>query len=174
MQLTGKQIVERGIIKAGNGQPLDDECIQQQGVDVRVAKIYKVDIYNPGKIPAEGKTRLPKNGGEARRDESGEVKTYWLDPGYYEVVLDASCKIPNNIAGYFKSRSSVVRCGGDIRSGQYDAGFETDTCGCFLKVEIPMVIEVGARVAQFICYESEPVENTYDGQYQNQKPGEQR
>ena len=168
MQLTGKQIVNQGII---NG--VCPEGIQQQGVDVRVSNIRVVratdDAY--GFIPAQGKTTLP--------DTSMNVgtiydfqRTFWsLEPGYYEVEFEESCKIPANCAMYFKTRSSLVRCGAEIRSGQFDGGFETEKMGAFLKVELPIRIEVGARVAQAIVTETYPVdvENLYNGQWQNDK-----
>lgn len=164
MQLTGKQIVNQNII--GGVCP---EGIQQQGVDVRVMDIKRVDTHNDtivGYIPAKGKTHLP-----IQKDiELCQDGLFWeLVPGYYEVTFEESCKIPANCAMYFKTRSSLVRCGAEIRSGQFDGGFETEKMGAFLKVELPIRIEVGARVAQAIVTETYPVdaENLYNGQWQN-------
>lgn len=166
MQLTGKQIVNQNII--GGVCP---EGIQQQGVDVRVMDIKRVDTHNDtivGYIPAKGKTHLP-----IQKDvELCQDGLFWeLIPGYYEVTFEESCKIPANCAMYFKTRSSLVRCGAEIRSGQFDGGFETEKMGAFLKVELPIRIEVGARVAQAIVTETYPVdaENLYNGQWQNDK-----
>jgi hypothetical protein len=41
--------------------------------------------------------------------------------------------------------------------------------GCFLHVINPIVIEVGARIAQAIVFESDPVvtDDMYNGQWQN-------
>ena len=71
----------------------------------------------------------------------------------------------------FKTRSSLVRCGADVRSGQFDGGFKTKAMGAFLKVELPIEIEVGARVAQMIVNETYEVanEDLYDGQWQGDK-----
>lgn len=164
MQLTGKQIVNQNII--GGVCP---EGIQQQGVDVRVMDIKRVDTHNDtivGYIPAKGKTHLP-----IQKDvELCQDGLFWeLVPGYYEVTFEESCKIPADCAMYFKTRSSLVRCGAEIRSGQFDGGFETEKMGAFLKVELPIRIEVGARVAQAIVTETYPVdaENLYNGQWQN-------
>jgi deoxycytidine triphosphate deaminase len=166
MQLTGKQIVNQNII--GGVCP---EGVQQQGVDVRVMDIKRVDTHNDtivGYIPAKGKTHLP-----IQKDvELCQDGLFWeLMPGYYEVTFEESCKIPANCAMYFKTRSSLVRCGAEIRSGQFDGGFETEKMGAFLKVELPIRIDVGARVAQAIVTETYPVdaENLYNGQWQNDK-----
>jgi deoxycytidine triphosphate deaminase len=104
-------------------------------------------------------------------DEERECEYYDLEPGYYEISFVESCKIPANCAMYFKTRSSLVRCGAIVHSGQFDAGFETEKMGAFLHVILPIEIEVGARVAQMIVNESYEVGLTelYDGQWQNDK-----
>ena len=187
MQLTGKQIVNQGIISG-----VCDEGIQQQGVDVRVSKITRVsahlgglDIFDAllmgktdeyskkvlgtiGYVPAQGKTKLPENK-EVKVEKVNGVPCWILGEGYYEVEFMEGCKIPANCAMYFKTRSSLVRCGSDVRSGQFDGGFETEKMGAFLKVELPVRIDVGARIAQAIVTETYPVdeENLYNGQWQN-------
>lgn len=170
MQLTGKQIVERNIIQGYDV----DKSVQQQGIDVRIARIGNVQVgvlgspERPfGKIPAQGKTVLPKTNWFDQFDLADEG--ILIEPGYYEIEFMEGCKIPNNCAMYFKTRSSVVRCGAEVRSGQFDAGFETERMGAYLKVEVPIVIEYGARLAQVIINETESVENTYNGQFQNDK-----
>lgn len=158
MQLTGKQILDRGIV--GNTCP---EALQQQGIDVRVEEIYDLDNC-PGVIPAQGSTTIPKTS-QIQPAEGG----WWLAPGYYEVKLMESVNVPNNAALTFKTRSSLVRSGAIVHSGQFDAGFHTNNAGCFLEVLRHIKIEQGARIAQAIVHETEPVTNTYDGQWQADK-----
>lgn len=157
MQLTGKQIVERGIVR--------NHCeagVQQQGVDVRVESISVLHGY--GIIPEQGKTTLPQT------TKLPDFNGRWvLTPGYYELELAEGITMPNDAALYFKTRSSLVRSGAIVHSGQFDAGFSTEKAGCFLQVLMPITIEVGARVAQAIVHTSDPVENTYNGQYQGDK-----
>lgn len=164
MQLTGKQIVESGIVIGAC-----DAGVQQQGVDVRLMKVSRVGegIWDIGYVPAKGKTGTP-NSNEVAVTEDG---TWRLEPGYYELEFKEGCKIPSNAAMYFKTRSSLVRCGAIVHSGQFDAGFETEKMGAFLHVILPIEIEVGARVAQMIVNESYEVGLTelYDGQWQNDK-----
>lgn len=164
MQLTGKQIVERGIL-----QNVCVNGIQQQGIDVRVIDIKRVDACDKlcGFIPATGKTLTPVVT-PINLQTSYDSHFWELTPGYYEVTFEEGCQIPADCAMYFKTRSSLVRCGAEIRSGQFDGGFETDHMGAFLKVELPIKIEKGARVAQAIINETYPVEQEYlyDGQWQ--------
>ncbi len=165
MQLTGKQIVERGIVTGAC-----EDGIQQQGVDVRIAKISTVgeNCLDYGFVPAKGKTVTPMC-----ESVPCELNTnIWrLKPGYYEIEFLEGCNIPANAAMVFKTRSSLVRCGAEVRSGQFDGGFKTKTMGAFLKVELPIEIEVGARVAQMIVNETYEVanEDLYDGQWQGDK-----
>jgi deoxycytidine triphosphate deaminase len=160
MQLTGKQIIEKGIITN-----YCEEGVQQQGIDVRLKSIRT--MLNKGKVPAQGKTILPLY----YKQEFGEDDCIELSPGYYEVEFEEAREIPNNMVLNYKTRSSLVRCGAIIHSGQFDAGFKTQNMGVFLHVIRPIILEKGARLAQAIVTESYPVddENLYDGQWQNDK-----
>jgi deoxycytidine triphosphate deaminase len=161
MQLTGEQIVKYQVVTNHC-----EEGIQQQGVDVRLDKVFQY-IGGRGFIPKEGKTALPKY----HEVDVNEENKFVLMPGYYEVEFMEGCEIMNDCAMYFKTRSSLVRCGSEILSGQFDGGFKTDKMGAFLKVEIPIIIEKGARVAQMIVHETYLVEEdkTYNGQWQGDK-----
>ena len=171
MQLTGKQIIERGIISN-----YVEEGIQQQGVDVRVAKIIKLHPHldsKAGYVPVEGKTKIGGDWQEVQPSvrplAENPKPSFMLSPGYYEVTLMESCKMPANAALHYMTRSSLVRNGATVYSGQFDGGFETDAMGCYLEVRQPLIIEVGARIAQAIVNETYEVENTYNGQWQGDK-----
>lgn len=167
MQLTGAQIVEAGIITN-----ISPKGLQQQGIDLRVNRIG----FLKGVGVVSDKTILPattwvdasridvSNDGDGKDYRRG----YILDPGYYEIELMEGCDIPKNIAMTLKTRSSLVRCGAEVRSGQFDAGFHTEKMGCYLKVERTIIIEQGARICQAICNETSVVgeENLYNGQFQ--------
>ena len=158
MRLTGKQIVERGIVKG-----FCDEAVQQQGVDVRIDKIAVVD--GRGLVPAVGKT-IKAHTTNIEWTNDNHIA---LDPGYYEVELMESCDMPKDAVLNYKTRSSLVRCGAIVHSGQFDGGFNTDKMGCFLEVLLPISIERGARIAQAVVDESYPVDDDklYNGQWQN-------
>lgn len=157
MQLTGEQIIARGIVSW-----YAPEAVQQQGVDVRVNNIKT--LTGIGEVPATGKTKLP-----TYADAAMDGDRWILPAGYYEVELMESIKMPDNAALTYKTRSSLVRCGAIVESGQFDAGFKTDRAGCFLIAHRPIIIERGARIAQAIVHETAKVGNTYDGQFQGDK-----
>lgn len=161
MQLTGKQIVKNGIV-----ENYCEKGVQQQGVDVRIEALYELNNNSYGSVPAEGKTHIPEQGKQLLKDGLTVI-----NPGYYEVELMESCKIPSDAVLNFKTRSSLVRCGALVHSGQFDAGFETEKMGCYLQVLRPILLEKGARIAQAIVTLSYPVEaeDLYNGQFQNDK-----
>lgn len=164
MQLTGNQIIERRIITKYDSE----KAIQQQGVDVRVIKISRLVDYEIGVIGLD-KTIKPNIYPEHLfTDEQGHQ--YWmLEPGYYELEFIEGCSIPNNACLNFRTRSSLVRCGAEVLSGQFDAGFHTDNMGAFLDVKRHIKIYKNARVAQAVVFETANVENLYNGQWQNDK-----
>ena len=164
MQLTGKEIIANNIISN-----YVEAGVQQQGIDVR---IKNVSLVGPeiGFVPAEGKTLIPEYIQLSPvLDNTMNCEVFWLDPGYYEIELMEGCEIPSNATLHFKTRSSLVRCGAMVHSGQFDAGFKTNNMGCFLLTTRPIKIEVGARIAQALVFTSSDVENLYDGQWQNDK-----
>lgn len=162
MQLTGREIIEKGIL---TGVDLEN-AVQQQGVDVRVVQINRLE--GVGRIPEVGKTQLPKY--TPVPFEEG-TSTWCLNPGYYEIILEEGCNMPQDAAMTFVQRSSLLRNGCIIRSSQFDAGFETNHMGTFMMVFNTVRIDYKARVAQAIVHETHPVfdEDLYDGQWQNDK-----
>lgn len=164
MQLTGKEIIDQGIITHYSA-----EGLQQQGIDVRLDKIARIDNDQIGLVPVLGKTSIPAY----RKIYPNKENIFYLDPGYYEVTLCEACNIPSNMSLHYKTRSSLVRCGAIVHSGQFDAGFKTDAMGCFLHVIHPIQIERYARIAQAIVFESNEVTNIYEGQWQGDKQRKQ-
>lgn len=172
MQLTGRQIIEEGIITN-----YCDEGIQQAGVDLRLMQVNA--LCGEGYVPKEGKTQLPeyepitnmcgyKWSGGSHAIWNGEELIGWhLMPGYYEIILEEGCKMPNNRAMTFVQRSSLLRCGAIVRSSQFDPGFETEHMGTFMQVFHPITIEKGARVCQTLVMETAEVaaEDLYAGQF---------
>ncbi len=169
MQLTGYEIIERGIITNYD----EKKAIQQQGVDVRIDKVKAlapptiVGQVPSGKIFKE-KSEIPRTAEINTKIIDGR-ECYALPAGYYEIDLMEGIHMTPVTALYFKTRSSLVRSGAIVHSGQFDAGFTTDQAGCYLDVRWPIIIEKGARIAQAIVHTSNPVKNLYDGQFQGDK-----
>ena len=92
-----------------------------------------------------------------------------LCKGVYSITFNEGGEIPKNSSGFFKHRSSVARCGGEIYSGWYDTGFCCENFGAILVVHVDSIsIEHNARVAQLLLFASDEA-STYDGQWQGEK-----
>ncbi len=168
MKLTGKEIISEGIVK-----DYTEKGIQQQGVDLRVDRVFKLDGI--GAVTIEHGTVLPRTvemeplryTGQGKFN--GAIYGWMLSPGVYDIELLEGITIPSNRIGYLKTRSSLVRQGALVESGMFDAGFETDKAGGMLYVYRNIILEKGSRVCQLIVDESREVENTYNGQFQGDK-----
>lgn len=101
------------------------------------------------------------------RSETGKF-LYKLQPGTYSLTFEQGCKLDDRHTAFIRHRSSILRCGGIITSGVYDPGFEVDEMGAVLVATKPIMIELGARVAQIILIENHTSE-LYDGQFQKNK-----
>lgn len=98
----------------------------------------------------------------------GDRYCYMLHPGTYSLTFDQGCCLDNKHGAFIRHRSSILRSGGIITSGVYDPGFQVDEMGAVLIVTVPFTIELGARVAQIVLFETETSQE-YDGQFQGGK-----
>lgn len=175
MNLTGKELVEKKIITG----EIAEENIQQHGIDLNLISMVKLHSYGEsfgsiaGFIPKEGKTRLGSRvlyAAEELVNEYGEKCTAWrVEPGAYEVTFSQGCVVPSDQRLRIIQRSSVLRNGGILHSSVFDAGFHTDKIGTCMFFFVPLIIEVGARVAQIVAEGSNNVVNLYEGQWQGDK-----
>lgn len=172
MNLTGKQLVEKGIVFQTFPDILPEENIAQHGVDCNLIRVRKIE--GNGFIPVTGKTKLgnyiqiPTTEIDIiEGDEPKRTTHVWnLEPGVYDITLAQGCKIPIDQRLELVQRSSLLRNGAMIVSSLFDAGFETKNMGTVMHVRVPISIEVGARVCQAYCSASNDVKNLYDGQFQ--------
>jgi dUTP pyrophosphatase len=184
MNLTGRQIIEQGIVfpsvqLSGVGTAIPEENVQQHGVDLNLLHVSKVDgNWGAGFIPKDGKTvlakRMPILPSQHVNPEGDLIVGWRLEPGVYDITLAQGCKVPANQRAEIFHRSSLYRNGCTLRSALWDAGFETDQMGTQLVVMTPILIELGARIAQFVCTLSNYVQpqDQYNGQWQNDKQRE--
>jgi deoxycytidine triphosphate deaminase len=169
MILNSQQIIEKNILKLGEskGKPA------QIGYDLSVKKISH--LRSMGKV-LKDKTELTDYHPVNDSVIEGKYWGWYLSEGYYEVTFWEGCKIPNNLVGLIRQRSSMLRNGTMLHSSVFDPGFETDYIGSFISVHRPIFIEHGARIAQIYFHTCESVadENLYGGkdsqfQFDNQR-----
>lgn len=165
MILNSDQIIEKNILKLENskGKPA------QVGYDLSVKSIGILEGH--GHI-LKNKTNLP-NYIEKRTStrEDGTIGWYLSAGECYEVTFWEGCKIPSNLVGLIRQRSSLLRNGAILHSSIFDPGFETDNMGSFIVVHHPVFIEQDARIAQMYFHTCEDVskDNLYNGQFMKDK-----
>jgi len=168
--LTAKQIVEKGLLKLEHtkGKPA------QIGYDLSLKQVNQIGDPNG----RDGVYRHHKIG-KVLKDRT-ELTTYtpyplvsldgahgWLlYPGTYDITFNEGCKIPGNLVGLIRQRSSLLRNGTVLHSSVFDPGFETDFMGTVMVVNETIFIEEGARVAQIYFHECDEVDELYNGQWQ--------
>jgi len=157
--LNAKELVARGIITG----PITEDNIAQHGIDLNVIQISRISD-SEGFIPAKGKTRIPTY---QEVPFTPDAPFWVLEPGMYDVMFAQGCDIPADQMLLIRQRSSLLRCGAFICSNVYDAGFKTSNLGTMLTVMHPITIEYNARIAQIYNHQATPVDNLYDGQWQN-------
>ncbi|MFC7135651.1 deoxyuridine 5'-triphosphate nucleotidohydrolase [Halobaculum litoreum] len=146
---------ESGVTVADYLDPLDDDQIQPNGVDLTVESLY--EQVSPGRIGREGKTV-----GD-RREVAPEDGRYRLDPGAYVLKYGERLRVPDDHVGFVYPRSTLLRNSCMLNTAVWDAGYEGRGEG-LLQVGHPIEIEPGARVAQFVLAAADH-DGRYDGSY---------
>ena len=139
-----------------------EEDIQPNAVDLRVDKIFRMDITKNFVIGEEdGKeTKQHRGSTELYPYEDG----YWyLTPGTYEIIMENIINVGADEAGWVITRSTLNRNGLFITSGLYDSGYNGVMAGA-LHVTAPARIKKGTRVGQFLLFTSQSLKK-YDGDY---------
>lgn len=88
-----------------------------------------------------------------------------LYQGAYDITFWEGCKIPSNLVGLIRQRSSLLRNGTIIHSSVFDPGFETEFMGTVMVVNETIFIEEDARVAQIYFHKCDTVKELYNGQW---------
>ncbi|MFC7096986.1 deoxyuridine 5'-triphosphate nucleotidohydrolase [Halobaculum marinum] len=146
---------ESGAFVADHVDPLREEQVQPNGVDLTVDSLY--EQTTPGRITRDGKTV-----GD-RREVDPVDGLYRLDPGAYVLKYGERLQIPDDHVGFVYPRSTLLRNSCMLNTAVWDAGYEGRGEG-LLQVGAPIELEPGARVAQFVLAAADH-EGRYDGTY---------
>ena len=146
---------ESGAFVADHVDPLREEQIQPNGVDLTVESLF--EQVTPGRITRDGKSV-----GD-RREVDPVDGLYRLDPGAYVLKYGERLRIPDDHVGFVYPRSTLLRNSCMLNTAVWDAGYEGRGEG-LLRVGAPIELEPGARVAQFVLAAADH-EGRYDGTY---------
>jgi deoxycytidine triphosphate deaminase len=157
--LTAKQILDQGIVI-----PSEYSKPAQVGIDLSLASVHKC---LGGSVVLKDMTLIDPELFIERETTSVDGRDCWvLDPGTYAITFNEGCKIPANAAAFIIHRSSLYRTGTSIVSPVWDPGFETEQMGTVMIVNVKLIVEKNARVAQMIVHETKEDADLYNGQFQ--------
>ena len=160
---------------------LSDKDFREQVVEHNIVEPFVEENLQPCSLDLtlDGSLLIPTVGKEYSVHD--EVKMFKVGIGDHaiepnEFVL-ASTKewvnIPAHLAGEVTGRSSIARMGLEVHltAGWIDAGFKGNiTLEIVNNSDNTIHLKEGARIAQLVLYQlSSPVEQKYNGKYQNSK-----
>ena len=173
--LNADQIVEQGLLKLEQSKGKK----AQVGYDLSLKEVSRIGIstagaaYNVDRGGKIGKvlinqTELTNYSPVSKTSLDGNIG-WLLYQGAYDITFWEGCKIPSNLVGLIRQRSSMLRNGTVLHSSVFDPGFETEFMGTVMVVNETIFIEADARVAQIYFHSCEEVKELYNGQWQGDK-----
>jgi dUTP pyrophosphatase len=139
------------------------EQLQPNGIDLTLRDIAR--ITSPGQIGASNSDRIISQTEPLSFDGSGFIT---LAPGGYLITYNEVVNLPPDITSLGRPRSSLLRCGVDVGTAVWDAGF----CGrsqSLLVVHNPagFRIQQNARLMQLVFFSLGARTQGYNGKYQS-------
>lgn len=123
--------------------------LQPSGFDLTIDKVF--ENSSSGKIFAEIGINKPPVQREMICDNNN---FFFLKKGHYVVLLNEVVCLPNNIVGFGHTRSTLVKYGGYIANGLWDAGFHgRSRIGLNIVNEKGLMIQKNAIIMQMSFHE---------------------
>jgi dUTP pyrophosphatase len=143
---------------------LSESQVQPCGIDLSVREIHS--LSDAGEIDFDNsKRRISRSG----RMEFAEGRLH-LPQGCYKIVYNEYVEIPLDCAGFGYPRSSLLRCGADVRCAVWDPGYHGRSESLLL-VHNPhgIVLHKDAKVMQLVFVRlEEEAKKGYEGKYKGE------
>ncbi len=153
-----KLILEKKLIE--NYIDLEKQ-LQPNGFDCTLHSIYS--LSGEGRIDFDNKERvLPKV-------KELEFKNDWiyLEKGFYKARINEVINLPNDVAALARPRSTMIRCGVNVLTAVWDAGYRGRS-EVGLAVYRGVWIKKNARIVQLVFFRLSGESEGYKGIYQNE------
>jgi len=140
------------------------------GFDLTVEKIFS--FKSKGSLDFSNKERILSKENELKAIKNNKKEQYgwWnLKEGFYKIRTNEVVNLPKNLAGLSFPRSSLLRMGGFVHTGVWDAGFNGKGEFILSVGNNGLKIKQNARVAQLVFFEMIKTKKGYDGIYKNLK-----
>lgn len=147
--------------------------VQENGIDLRVGKIYQIEDDYPNRIlGCFNDTKFLPTLDEIEVTYIDDYPVYVLEPmKYYFVKADKDIHIPDGYTQTYAIRSTFARCGLLLISAIGDNDFNGRLMMGLYNTNRQASIFVGAneRIIQAVTYHNDGTASNYEGSYQNNK-----
>ena len=144
-----------------------DEQLQPNGFDITVRDIAM--LQTPGQIGVDNVQRQLPDLAPLMFDGLGFVE---LIPGSYLITYNEVVHIPTNLMALARPRSSLLRCGVNIGTAVWDAGYSGRSQSLLIVYnQRGFRLQKNSRVAQLIFFPLASDTEGYSGKYQNENTG---
>lgn len=137
--------------------------LAQIGLDIRVARLFKIDSTSPGRVHDQKRTFS-----ERTLVDPVEGEYLLVAHTVYEFESDVQVSMPPDAAGLIIHRSSLLRNGVIVSSGWWDPSFKGNLNGFILPQAGNVYIGQNERVGQFVVWQASAW-SQYQGIYQGTK-----
>ena len=139
----------------------DETQIQSNALDLRLDRVWRFkENNNVFSINEREKSHALK----VEMHPDGITNEWVLVPGSYEIQFEGTVKVGRDEAGWVVPRSTLNRNGVFITSALYDSGYNGSMAAALHVMAVPMRIERGTRVAQYITVKAQAL-HMYNGSY---------
>ncbi len=139
--------------------------MQPAGIDLTLKEVH--ELSDAGEIDFDNSKRRISDTKKLEFDATGKLH---LSHGCYKIVYNEYVGIPLDCAAFGYPRSSLLRCGADVRCAVWDPGYHGRSESLLL-VHNPkgIVLHKNAKVMQLVFVRLEAkAEKGYDGKYKGE------
>ena len=141
-----------------------EQQLQPNGFDITLRDIAM--LQNIGQIASDNAQRQLPDLAPLIFDNQGFME---LMPGSYIITYNEIVHIPTNITALARPRSSLLRCGVNIGTAVWDAGYSGRSQSLMLVYNSNgFRVQQNARVAQLVFMTLTDETESYSGKYQNE------
>lgn len=160
MILPGLKISQGSLVK----ETLGISQFQPAGCDLTLKEVH--ELADAGEVDFDNSKRRI-SGSKKLEFEGGKLH---LSPGCYKIVYNEYVEIPLGCAAFGYPRSSLLRCGADVRCAVWDPGYHGRS-ESLLVVHNPhgITLHKDAKVMQLVFVRlEEKAEKGYEGKYKGE------
>lgn len=144
-----------------------EKQLTPNGFDLTVKKIF--GFKGRGKLDFSNKERELSELKEIEPKKEGDKYGWWvLEKGCYLIETNEIIKLPLNLIGFVKPRSSLLRMGATVSTGFWDSGFHGKSQFLLIVLNPKGVrIKQNARICQIVFAKTKGTIQGYNGIYKN-------